>query len=554
LKKKLIYLLVSVLLSLNPPVQARADSGGFPDLAGHWAAEAVETAVSEGLVDGYPDGTFRPDNDVSRAEVLKLMAAAVTMAPQPPGEEKKMRFFSDTAGHWVETQGWLPPVWDAGWLFPLELKDRFEPDRPAGRAEIAAWAARAADVDSTRLSQRTFSDMTGTPPFLRDAVQAAADHGLIMGYPDGSFRPGEPVSRAEAVVIAQRLYEKAVPRPAEDILVEFNGQEQEFRPYLDRARKIERYLPAQPVLEALGLPYSLDPALRQVKTAPAGKAEAVLTAGKVDVRLSNGAGWRLANPPVWVDGELYVPEDFWVHLVDINPGEEKGQKKIIIKLKEDYPFWPGTAEDPVIVPALTWAADAALALAGAAAELGREGHFDPERLRSFMTADAAQQFDDEDYRQLARQWQPWAGAGVKAVFRVHPGDNNRAVVLLESPHQEGLLLASEWNREFREDGHAYFLLANPQAYIEEVPAPPAAGTKIDLPATLIVRHYPAPFLQAWLDGRPARVEHGTENGKAVAIIGVTGLAPGPHTVVVLSRETASSPWLAARGFAVSRSP
>gem|GEM_PF-6991878 len=554
MKKKLIPLLVLLLLSLSPPVQARAGSGGFPDLAGHWAAGAVETAVSEGLVDGYPDGTFRPDNNVSRAEALKLIAAAVTLAPQPLGEEKQGKFFSDTAGHWVETQGWLPPVWDAGWLFPSELKDRFEPDQPASRAEIAAWAARAANLDSTRLSQHTFSDITGVPPFLRDAVQAAADHGLIMGYPDGSFRPGKQVSRAEAVVIAQRLYEKTVPQLAEDTLIELNGQEQDFRPYYDRARKIKRYLPAQPVLQSLGLPYTRDPALRRVKTAPAGKAEAVLTAGKVDVDLSNGTRWRLANPLVWMDGELYVTEDFWVHLVDIVPGEENGQKKIILKPKEDYPFWPGTGENPVRVPALTWAADAALALAGAAAESVREEHYDPERLRAFMTIGAAQQFDDEDYRQLARQWGPWAGAGIKAVFRVHSRDNNRAVVILESPHQEGLLLASEWNRESREDGHTYSLLANPRAYIEEVPKQPAAGTKIDPPATLIVHHYTAPFLQAWLDGRPVRAEHGTENGKAVALIGAADLPPGSHTVVVSSLETASGPWLAARSFEVNRSP
>lgn len=67
MKKKLVFFLLSALLSLNPPLQCRADAGWFPDLAGHWAAGAVETAVSEGLVDGYPDGAFRPDNDVSRA-------------------------------------------------------------------------------------------------------------------------------------------------------------------------------------------------------------------------------------------------------------------------------------------------------------------------------------------------------------------------------------------------------------------------------------------------------------------------------------------------------
>ena len=51
-----------------------ADGATFPDLAGHWAKEEVERAVSLGWIMGYEDNTFRPENNISRAECAVLLS------------------------------------------------------------------------------------------------------------------------------------------------------------------------------------------------------------------------------------------------------------------------------------------------------------------------------------------------------------------------------------------------------------------------------------------------------------------------------------------------
>lgn len=69
-------LLVSATFSIGgegSPVQA-ASKASFSDISGHWAESAIETAVQEGILNGYPDGTFKPSNPITRSELLKVMA------------------------------------------------------------------------------------------------------------------------------------------------------------------------------------------------------------------------------------------------------------------------------------------------------------------------------------------------------------------------------------------------------------------------------------------------------------------------------------------------
>ena len=72
----------------------------FPDVPdGHWAAEVVSFAAEEGWVSGYPDGTFRPDAPVSRAEAVKILNHALD---RRAGERAAALPFTDVEkGHWA---------------------------------------------------------------------------------------------------------------------------------------------------------------------------------------------------------------------------------------------------------------------------------------------------------------------------------------------------------------------------------------------------------------------------------------------------------------------
>ena len=81
-KRLLCGLLAAALLI---PAAAAAPASGqkakLSDIQGHWAERQIEQAVAEGWVDGYPDGTFRPDETITQAEFTKLLLAAFQLTP-----------------------------------------------------------------------------------------------------------------------------------------------------------------------------------------------------------------------------------------------------------------------------------------------------------------------------------------------------------------------------------------------------------------------------------------------------------------------------------------
>jgi hypothetical protein len=144
---------------------------------------------------GYPDGTFRPDRGLSRAELAVLLSRIITERTAGTGTKS----YSDVkASYWAAAevslavrQGWLQGYSDSS----------FAPERQVTRAELAQvlsniskWAAGTAS---------TYSDVSGHWAFA--AISAAEAEGLLTGYPDGSFQPDKAVTRAEAVTVFNKF-------------------------------------------------------------------------------------------------------------------------------------------------------------------------------------------------------------------------------------------------------------------------------------------------------------------------------------------------------------
>ena len=79
LKRLLCGALIAALLL--PAAAAVSTDGSFSDIQGHWAQKEIEAAVREGWVDGYPDGTFRPEATITQAEFTKMLLAANHLTP-----------------------------------------------------------------------------------------------------------------------------------------------------------------------------------------------------------------------------------------------------------------------------------------------------------------------------------------------------------------------------------------------------------------------------------------------------------------------------------------
>lgn len=110
--------------------------------AGDWFNNAISTLSNAGIVTGYNDGTFRPNQPITRGEMAKIIANFANL-------NKGTKSFTDLSGHWSKTY-----------------------------------------------------------------VELAAGNGWIAGYPDGSFRPDQKITRAETVTMINRVLERV---PAKEL-------------------------------------------------------------------------------------------------------------------------------------------------------------------------------------------------------------------------------------------------------------------------------------------------------------------------------------------------
>lgn len=170
---------------------------GFPDVSpDSWAYSPLRILESRGVVRGYPDGTFRPGDPVSRAEALTLLAPAAGLGETAAELAGAGGVFRDLgAGHWAG--GAIHAAWEQHLV-------RGYPDgtvRPRGtitRAEFAVLLVRALGMPEAPAGTVMFRDAGDLPSWARREIGQAGSLGLIAGYPDNTFRPDDPVTRAEA--------------------------------------------------------------------------------------------------------------------------------------------------------------------------------------------------------------------------------------------------------------------------------------------------------------------------------------------------------------------
>jgi len=186
-------------------VQTRRLFAGFVDVEGHWAQSAVAEAVSRGWVDGYGGIRFYPDRPITRAEAIAAWAKA---AGYRGGRDVPEVHFTDMPKtHWA-----YPYVAyaTARGVANGRSPGRFAPDVAMTRAEMAAFVDRFLDDRRSAggWTSSPFSDMTPAH-WAYGAVLRLASDGWLQGYPDGTFGPDRPATRAEWIHLLTRLAGRA---------------------------------------------------------------------------------------------------------------------------------------------------------------------------------------------------------------------------------------------------------------------------------------------------------------------------------------------------------
>lgn len=156
----------------------------FQDVpASHWAYGAIETVRANGLVNGYPGGVFLPGKAISRAEALAILATAAHLPPPTPQEaDRLLSAFLDQD----QLPGWarasVAAAMQAGYISQLPFSNRLYPQQPATRADVAAM------TDSFRTSQLARQNPTATPIAPSAAPQQAPAmlQGHVIIIPQGT--------------------------------------------------------------------------------------------------------------------------------------------------------------------------------------------------------------------------------------------------------------------------------------------------------------------------------------------------------------------------------
>ena len=171
------------------------------DIQRHWAGDAVNTLLEHGVVHGYPDGMFRPEQTVTREEAAKMLAMLVWKIGAPP-ETKPAVSFSD-----VSADRWSKAVIDflvvRGCLTGYP-DGTFQPGAPVTRGDFSVMVYRYLErAGDEKTYPPTFSDVV--EGYAYNAIYGLKERGILTGYPDGTFRPGNTLTRGEAAAILNQL-------------------------------------------------------------------------------------------------------------------------------------------------------------------------------------------------------------------------------------------------------------------------------------------------------------------------------------------------------------
>jgi len=162
----------------------------------------VDETIHKPYINGFPDGTFRPSNDVSREQITAMLVRSleVDLAYGTP------KFGDVAADRWSAT--YINTANGKGWLIGYE-DGSFKPEKGMTRAELATALVRIAESQGRVPTGQAgnFSDVDGTE-WYADYVTKAYAFGLILGYEDGTFRPNALVTRAEAVTMINRFLKR----------------------------------------------------------------------------------------------------------------------------------------------------------------------------------------------------------------------------------------------------------------------------------------------------------------------------------------------------------
>ena len=159
---------------------------------------------------GYPNGNVEPNGNITRAEVATIFFRLLTEKVRTANSTQSNSLSDVTRGQWFNHA--VSTLSSMG-IVKGHNDGTFAPNAPITRAEFAAIAARFDDKNTDTSSK--FTDIASH--WAKNEIGIAANKGWINGYPDGTFRPNQYITRAEAMTLVNRVLNR-LPENSSDLL------------------------------------------------------------------------------------------------------------------------------------------------------------------------------------------------------------------------------------------------------------------------------------------------------------------------------------------------
>ncbi|MEC2073433.1 S-layer homology domain-containing protein [Alkalihalophilus marmarensis] len=217
-----IYLTIILIVTALTPSHAGANNATFSDIDGHWAEEDIEALAEAGIVNGYVDGTFRPNNEITRSEFVKLVVDAFDLKSNDAGA-RDTYFYADTytmKNSLHETYHWALPEISIATIRGLihgTGPNTFSPNVPLTREQLAVifdnLIYEATPFLLQRLSEAGFptgyeahkyKDFDDISEWSVHKVDRLTVIRFIQGY-NGYFNPKQPATRGEVAHLINKL-------------------------------------------------------------------------------------------------------------------------------------------------------------------------------------------------------------------------------------------------------------------------------------------------------------------------------------------------------------
>lgn len=212
-------LITTAITGFIPSASAQTESTPqfqtrFQDLRGHWVQGCAENLARRGIVNGYPDGTFRPNQPITRAEFATLITDAFANRTTQRGE---INFEDVPSNFWAQDA--IRTAYQKGFLtgYPGQV---FRPQETLPRSQAFVALASGMNLSPTQpvgtVLSNTYQDASQIPDYARNQIAAATEQGMVIIRPQASeapqsLQPNQPATRADVIAaICQARFDTAL--------------------------------------------------------------------------------------------------------------------------------------------------------------------------------------------------------------------------------------------------------------------------------------------------------------------------------------------------------